>query len=395
MAWAPAAPIRPALNATSPANSRATATGPPPAIAATTMTEIPTIDASQPIRYRPGAARPSRLNMRTPGRDEGWSPLMRSVDCSIGSAWRAGAARPGRSTLRQRIRRGPACTSAARLGAHQGGGRRSLDRGRPGGRGELCHRGGRDLTSLEVVAAPGAERPVQAHQAAAIRADPLESCPAGGTDDPFLVHAPSAGGTGVDGLHLGQESLLGQVSLVDLADLLVGSDDLVDEHGGREEDRCEDDDEARHEIGQDGVLGPQLHVAKRPVGGREPQDDPIDGDGLEAHADRRAVEQVADRISDLLDDLVHAPVRTPPVAGVSACGGLCDTPPWAGFRSAQCSRGSVLSRRGNWHLRYADVSPAAGLRSIPRRPRPPPVTRSPSPTSIVPTPRPVPNGPVV
>ena len=131
----------------------------------------------------------------------------------------------------------------------------------------------RDLTPLEVLAAPGAQRPVEADQARAVRADPIEAGPAGRADDPFLVDPPLAGRAVADRLDLGEEGLLGQVALPDLADLLVGPDDLVDPHGEDEEDRGEQDDPGRHEVRQDRVVRALLHVAERPVGGGDPQDD--------------------------------------------------------------------------------------------------------------------------
>ena len=107
-----------------------------------------------------------------------------------------------------------------------GGGRRcAAGRGDPAGgvtslRQRLDGRG-RDLAALEVLAAPGAQRPVHADQPAAVRADPLQSGPAGRADDPFIVDPALARRAVVDRLDLGEEGLLGQVALPDLADLLV------------------------------------------------------------------------------------------------------------------------------------------------------------------------------
>src|SRR4029077_20866419 len=98
---------------------------------------------------------------------------------------------------------------------------------------------GRDLTPLEVLAAPGAQRPVHPHQPAAVRADPLQSGTAGRADDPFIVDPTLARRAVMDRLDLGEERLLGQVAFPDLADLLVGPDDLVDPDGEDEEDARE------------------------------------------------------------------------------------------------------------------------------------------------------------
>ena len=116
----------------------------------------------------------------------------------------------------------------------------------------------------------------------------------------------------MDRLDLGQERLLGQVALVDLADLLVRPDDLVDEDRQREEDRGEDDDEARRDVRQDRVLRPLLHVAEGPVGAGQPEDDQVDRDRLERELDRGAAEEPAEGFPDLAEDLVHAGWWVPP-----------------------------------------------------------------------------------
>ena len=80
--------------------------------------------------------------------------------------------------------------------------------------------------ALEVLAAPGAQRPVEPDESRAVGADPVEARPAGRADDPFLVDPALAGRAVADGLDLGEEGLLGQVPLPDLADLLVRPIDL-------------------------------------------------------------------------------------------------------------------------------------------------------------------------
>ena len=110
---------------------------------------------------------------------------------------------------------------------------------------------GRDLASLEVLAAPGAQRPVHPDEPAAVRADAVQARPAGRADDPLVVDPPVAARAVVDRLDLGEERLLGQVPLPDLADLLVRPDDLVDPDGEDEEDRGEQDDPGRREVRQD------------------------------------------------------------------------------------------------------------------------------------------------
>ena len=54
---------------------------------------------------------------------------------------------------------------------------------------------GREVGTLEVLAAPGAQRPVEADEASAVRADAVEPRAAGRADDPFVVHAPRQAGT--------------------------------------------------------------------------------------------------------------------------------------------------------------------------------------------------------
>jgi hypothetical protein len=64
----------------------------------------------------------------------------------------------------------------------------------------------RYVSALEVLAAPGAQRPVHADQPAAVRADALEARPAVRADDPFVVDPLLAGRAVVDRLDLGEEA---------------------------------------------------------------------------------------------------------------------------------------------------------------------------------------------
>ena len=153
-------------------------------------------------------------------------------------------------------------------------------------------RRGRHLAPLKVLAAPRAQRPVEADEPAAVRADAVQACPAGRADDPFVVDAASAGRAALDRLDFGEERLFREIAFVDLTDLLVRPDDLVDEDRQREQ-RREDDDEARRDVRQDRVLGPLLHVAEGPVGGREPEDDQVDRDRPEPELHGWAAEEPA------------------------------------------------------------------------------------------------------
>jgi hypothetical protein len=64
--------------------------------------------------------------------------------------------------------------------------------------------------------------------------------------------------------------------------------------------------------GRIGFSVPMLHVAERPVGAGQPQDDQVDRDGLEDELDGSAREEVADGAADLAEDLVHAAWCVPP-----------------------------------------------------------------------------------
>ena len=111
----------------------------------------------------------------------------------------------------------------------------------------------------------------------------------------------------VDRFDLGEEGLLGQVPLPDLADLLVRPDDLVDPHGEEEEERGEEDDPGGGEVGRHRVGGALLHVAECPVGRRQPHDHEIGEQQLDPELHDRVLEEIADRVADRSEDLIHEP----------------------------------------------------------------------------------------
>ncbi len=110
-----------------------------------------------------------------------------------------------------------------------------------------------------------------------------------------------------DRLDLGEHHLFGEVPLVDVADALLRPDDLVGEDRDREEEEGRDDDERGREVRRDRVRRAALHVAERPVGGREPEQEPGDGGELETELDDGVIEDRTDRVADRLKDLVHPP----------------------------------------------------------------------------------------
>ena len=77
------------------------------------------------------------------------------------------------------------------------------------------------IGALEVLAAPGAQRPVELDQARAVGADAAQSVAAGGADDPVLVHLPPAVGAVRLGLDLDHHRLFGEGPLVGLGDGLA------------------------------------------------------------------------------------------------------------------------------------------------------------------------------
>ena len=232
-------------------------------------------------------------------------PVRSRVGRSVGRAQRSGSGScAGAGIGRRPVRAG--VWLRTEVGQRPSGRRRGGGAGRRGAAGRRSGRwphglrqgldgGGRDLPALEVLAAPGAQRPVHPDQPAAVRADAVQPGPAGRADDPFVVDPSLAGRAVVDRLDLGEEGLLGQVPLPDLADLLVRPDDLVDPDGEDEEDRGEQDDPGRGDVRQDRVVRPLLHVAERPVGRRQPEDDQVEPDRPEAELDDVALEDVAER----------------------------------------------------------------------------------------------------
>ena len=225
-----------------------------------------------------------------------------------------------------------AATAAAATGAADRRGRRSTVADRPDRHG--THRGQR-LAALEIPAAPGAERPLEADELRAVRADALEARPAGRADDPVLVDLAAARGAVLDLLDLGDQRLLRETALVGVAEALLRPDDPVDEDAEDEEDRREPDHERRGEIGHDRVRGPALHVAEGPVGRGEPDDDDVDADRLEAQLDERALEEGGDRVADPGEEVqVHAVGSPTSVRGAPSHPGG-----WpSAAHAAQCSR---------------------------------------------------------
>jgi hypothetical protein len=132
-----------------------------------------------------------------------------------------------------------------------------------------------------------------------------------------------------DRLDLREHRLLGEVALVDLADALLGPDDLVGEDGEREQDRREDDHEPGRQVRRDGIVRPALHVAEGPVRRRQPQDHPVDDRQLDAQLDDRIVEDGADGVADGGEDLVHsaghASVMSASSRVAASIGGQCTT----------------------------------------------------------------------
>jgi hypothetical protein len=111
----------------------------------------------------------------------------------------------------------------------------------------------------------------------------------------------------LDRVDLREQRLLREAAFVGLAQALLGPDDLVDEDGEHEEHRREADDEGRGEVRQDRIGGPELHVAKRPERGGEPDDHDVHADRLEPELDDRRAEERRDRVADAREEVeVHA-----------------------------------------------------------------------------------------
>ena len=229
-----------------------------------------TSGAGPSARRRVGIGASGRARVRS-----GPSPARSGLGRRVGRAQRSGSgscADAGIGPVAGRARRPSrgSMTGSRRRGRGGRGRPRWRRGGDPAGRVTAARQGARsaagDLATLEVLAAPGAQRPVHPDQPAAVRADALQAGPAGRADDPFVVDPALAGRAVVDRLDLGEERLLGQVPLPDLADLLVRPDDLVDPDGEDEEDRGEQDDAGGRDVRQDRVVRPLLHVAERPVG---------------------------------------------------------------------------------------------------------------------------------
>ena len=291
-----------------PATERTAPRRPAPPSAPSRAGPTPTSVPSQPTTNSAGARRPSRAKVVRPkarGRRRG------SGEC-VGWGSERGLGRPpGRRGLGQPSarwsdgRRGARTESRIRsftvstLTGRQGLPRRQRDDRRGRRRGDR-------VVALELAAAPGAQRPVEPDEPGAVRADAVQPRSAGRTDDPGAVDPSIARRAVRDRLDLGEHRLLGEVALVDLADSLLRPDDPVGEHGEREQDRGEDDDERRREVGRERVVAAGLHVPERPVRRGQPEHDPVDDRQLDAQPDDGVVEDRADGFADGVEDLVHS-----------------------------------------------------------------------------------------
>ena len=186
-------------------------------------------------------------------------------------------------------------------------GARRLARGR-----DLRQPGGGSLAALEVLSAPRAQRPIQPDQSAAVGTHAVQAGPARRADDPVVMHPPRACRAGLDRLDLGQQRFLGEVAFIHLADLLLRPHDPIHEDRRWEEEWGGQDDEAGRQVRHQRVLGSELHVAKRPIGRGQPQHHEIDGDALARQLDVLVVDDVPERLTDLLENLVHTPGAKPP-----------------------------------------------------------------------------------
>ena len=171
------------------------------------------------------------------GAEAGSAPGRRIDDRGVRRAWlgRAEAARPG-----QRSGSGsgavPGRPRAARRATSGGFGRLAVDVGRDHRRVDGAGRrwppprtaaaaatgygagvaptvAADRVAALEVLAAPGAQRPVEADQPVAVRADPVEPGPAGRADQPLLADPPGAGRAVGNGVDLVEQGLFGQGAL--------------------------------------------------------------------------------------------------------------------------------------------------------------------------------------
>ncbi len=206
---------------------------------------------------------------------------------------------------------GPALAPAvARPGAVAGGRAAGAHRGRRlrarrGPRGGHVGRQAGRLGALEVLAAPGAERPVELDEVLAVGTDAAQPVAAGGADDPVLVDGPRAvGAVRVRG-DLGQHGLLGERPLVDLGDGLLGSHDAVEQQAEEEEDGREDDDGGRRDVGREGARRAQAHVAVGPEGAGQPDEDDVGHEDADAHLEDVALDETGERGVDFREQVLE------------------------------------------------------------------------------------------
>ena len=180
---------------------------PPPDMTATTIAPKPASVPSQPRDEKPGAALPSIVKVDVPGRDggageetpsaRGPAPSLSAVSGARGDVSRRRIRRIG-GLRRHRSGSGPPRSRDA-AGDRPGTAPTSSPLGIAAGpvAGVRCDRSARsptegadhasrdDITTLEVLAAPRTQRPVEADQPRTIRADAVEPRATGRADDPF------------------------------------------------------------------------------------------------------------------------------------------------------------------------------------------------------------------
>ena len=213
MAWPPAPAISPIEQDDEPAEQQERRRPPPPGVRQRRReAPRPMSDASQPTTKSPGAG--AALDRERGGRGGRRRASEASPPGGARSAWSGvgrstlGRARGRCSAVVERERAPRASSRAARtdrLERRRQRGRRAAAAGDAAGRldpaGTARSRSARrrDVTALEVLAAPGAQRPVEADQAGAVGADAVEARPARRADDPFVVDPSLAGGAmGID-----------------------------------------------------------------------------------------------------------------------------------------------------------------------------------------------------
>src|SRR5439155_11473275 len=121
------------------------------------------------------------------------------------------------------------------------------------------------VTLVEVLRAERADVPLRPDQLAAVWTDSLESRAAGRAEDEFFLHAFLARRADDTLLRFREEALLRELTLVGLAEGLLGPDDQIEE----ETEDVKDDHHQAREVREDLVLGPLLRVAHGPEHHRE------------------------------------------------------------------------------------------------------------------------------